>query len=158
MNIQSQSFPDLSRKGDARTAPYMNDRQNYKSSKLPVASRYVNQTQLRIIEKDKYRSTPNHHQNSIWKKFIVCYYNLCYFSIPLNTFCYYSLSRSRFPSMESNIEARNTSSNADSNYFINNNSRSVYSNNRLNGSLPRKHNTNIIPIRNSYFNYSHGKF
>lgn len=81
----------------------------------------------------------------------------------IDTMCFvYSNSISnRFPSMESNIEARNKN---DSNYFHGNTNRySVYPSNnsfamRQNGSLPRKFTTNTsIPVRTDYYNYSHGK-
>lgn len=68
--------------------------------------------------------------------------------------------------MESNMEARNMpNTKTDPNYYHGSSNRySTYSNSgnfamRPNASLPRKFNTNTsIPIRNDYFNYSHGKF
>lgn len=76
-------------------------------------------------------------------------------------FIFINSIRTRFPSMESNIEARNK---PDSNYFHGNHNRySVYPSNnsfamRQNGSLPRKFTTNTsIPVRTDYYNYSHGK-
>lgn len=91
----------------------------------------------------------------VWDRFqIICNYEI------------FSVFEIRFPSMESNIEARNQASNkTEPNYYHGSSNRySTYSNSsnfamRPNGSLPRKFSTNTgIPIRSNYYNYSHGEF
>lgn len=65
--------------------------------------------------------------------------------------------------MESNMEARNVSNQNKSEQSFSTVINNRYSSNqsyafRPNGSLPRKFNANTnIPIRNAYYNYSHGK-
>lgn len=143
-NLQSQSFPDLSRKIDLRSMKGGggggggNVRPMYKSSRLPVASRYVN--------KRNSSSRPNRKKLSrhLDSRLVV----LCVCS-----------SHFRFPSMESNIEVRTTANTkSEFNNLFNTSNRAIYSNQRLNRSLPRKFKTTNIPIRHFYPNYSHGKF
>lgn len=144
-NPQSQSFPDLSRKIDSRSMKGVGGggggsvRPMYKSSRLPVASRYV----------DKRNSSSRLNRRkcvaSSWP--IAC----CFSCVCSSHF--------RFPSMESNIEVRSTgNTKSEFNNLYNTSNRAIYSNQRLNRSLPRKFKTTSIPVRHFYPNYSHGKF
>lgn len=141
-NLQSQSFPDLSRKielrsmkgGGGGSGDGGNVRPMYKSSKLPVASRYA-------------------------QKELTDEYKLCRVIL---TYCFsfgwcFCIEFVRFPSMESNIEVRSTgNSKTEFNNLFNTSNRAIYSNQRLNRSLPRKFKTTSIPVRHAYPNYSHG--